>query len=100
LISRRHGADHASKCSPRVLPRLPILTCQIDRFIKPHYHHLAEEDTSIICLSVDVDVLDELTNERGVSAMPTFQFYKNNVKVHEMRGANLDGLKAAIKQYK
>ena len=68
--------------------------------MKPHFHQLAEEHTNIIFLSVDVDSLDELASQRGVTAMPTFQFYKNTVKVHEMRGANLDGLKSAITQYK
>jgi thiol-disulfide isomerase/thioredoxin len=67
--------------------------------MKPHFHRLAEENSKIIFVSVDVDDLDELASERGVTAMPTFQFYKNNVKVFEMRGAQLDGLKTALAQH-
>jgi thioredoxin 1 len=69
------------------------------RMIKPHFHRLAEENPNVIFLSVDVDALDDLASQCGINAMPTFQFYKNNVKQFEFQGASLDGLKSALAQH-
>lgn len=45
-----------------------------------------------------MDNVPDAAAEAGVSAMPTFQFYKNGVKIHEMKGANKEGLKTIVMQ--
>ena len=42
----------------------------------------------MIFAKIDVDDLDDVAAECGISAMPTFQLYSNCVKVQEMTGAD------------
>ena len=64
------------------------------------YEKLAEETNDVIFLSVDVDEVDDLTNEMGINAMPTFQFYKNNNRLSELKGADIEKLKELVQTYK
>ncbi len=48
----------------------------------------------MVFVKVDVDDLDDVAAECGISAMPTFQLYSNGVKVQEMTGADNDKLAA------
>ncbi|KAF9895528.1 Thioredoxin-like protein 1, partial [Lobosporangium transversale] len=48
---------------------------------------------------VDVDQQSEIAAEAGVSAMPTFQFFKANKKIAEFKGANAAQLESLIKQH-
>ena len=51
-------------------------------------------------VKVDVDENEEVAQECGVESMPTFQFYKSGLKVHEFSGASEDKIKGAIAQFK
>ncbi|XP_034412584.1 thioredoxin [Cyclopterus lumpus] len=50
------------------------------------------ENANVIFLKVDVDEADDISKECKISCMPTFQYYKNGVKVFEFSGANIDTL--------
>ena len=41
----------------------------------------------------------DVAEKCGISAMPTFQFYKNRVKIDELRGADPAALESKIKQH-
>ena len=49
-----------------------------------------------ILVKCDVDDNAETAEACEISCMPTFQFYKGGQKVHEIQGANFEGLKNAI----
>ena len=40
-----------------------------------------------------------VAEKQGISAMPTFQFFKNRAKIDELRGADPAALEAKIKQH-
>ncbi|KAM6959570.1 thioredoxin b [Tautogolabrus adspersus] len=46
------------------------------------------ENKNVIFLKVDVDEAEDVSSECKISCMPTFQFYKNGVKIDEFSGAN------------
>jgi len=68
--------------------------------IAPIFTKLAEEMPEVVFVKVDVDENEEVAQECGVESMPTFQFYKSGLKVHEFSGASEDKIKGAIAQFK
>jgi thioredoxin len=68
--------------------------------IAPVFTALAEENPEVCFVKVDVDENEEVAQECGVESMPTFQFYKSGLKVHEFSGASEDKIKGAIAQFK
>ena len=61
---------------------------------------MSEEMTDLVFTAVDVDDNEETASACGVSAMPTFMFYKNGNKVGEMMGASADKLRENIAKFK
>lgn len=64
--------------------------------IAPDFAALADEFKDVVFVKVDVDDNAETAQCCDVSAMPTFQFFKNKSKVNEMTGANKDKLRELV----
>ncbi|OTF76534.1 thioredoxin-like protein [Euroglyphus maynei] len=74
--------------------------CGPCRLIAPVLEKMAEENKDkLVVLKVDVDENEELTNEYGITSMPTFVLIKNEQKVHSFSGASEQKLREAIQQY-
>jgi len=69
--------------------------------IMPEIIKLADIKKEIVLfLKVDVDENEETSLHCGITCMPTFQFYKNNIKVHQIEGADISAIQNAIDLYK
>ncbi|KAF9354259.1 Thioredoxin-like protein 1 [Mortierella sp. AD094] len=67
--------------------------------IKPIFEKLSNQYRHVTFVKVDVDDFQEVAAVAGVTAMPTFQFFKANKKIAEMKGANAGQLETLIKQH-
>jgi thioredoxin 1 len=69
--------------------------------IMPELIKLADikKNENVLFLKVDVDDNEETSSHCGISCMPTFQFYKNNIKVHEIEGADISAIQTSIDRY-
>ena len=69
--------------------------------IKPVFEGLEVEfSDEVLFIKVDVDENNETASSCGVSAMPTFQYFKNGEKVDELIGASESELKSKIQKNK
>ena len=69
--------------------------------IAPKLAELSKQyEGSIKFCKVDVDILGDLAEEQGISAMPTFKIYKGGNEVESMCGANESGIKAMCDKHK
>ncbi|KAF4624656.1 hypothetical protein G7Y89_g13515 [Cudoniella acicularis] len=76
--------------------------CGPCKAISPAFEKLAKQhegSTSIIFAKVDVDKAKDVAQECGISAMPTFQFFKHGTKVDEVKGADVQQLNTKIGYY-
>ena len=73
--------------------------CGPCKAIAPDFERFAKlySKQAIFC-KVDVDKNKNLAKMQGIAAMPTFHFYKNKVKIAEMRGSNVQKLENLIVQ--
>lgn len=67
--------------------------CGPCKMIGPKFEEMSKTYTNIQFVKVDVDENDEVASAEGISAMPTFKFYKGGEKVDEMVGASEENLK-------
>eukprot|EP00217_Crustomastix_stigmatica_P014343 CAMPEP_0183794230 /NCGR_PEP_ID=MMETSP0803_2-20130417/3717_1 /TAXON_ID=195967 /ORGANISM="Crustomastix stigmata, Strain CCMP3273" /LENGTH=155 /DNA_ID=CAMNT_0026038629 /DNA_START=42 /DNA_END=507 /DNA_ORIENTATION=- len=74
--------------------------CGPCKMIGPFFETLAETYAGkIVFYKVDVDEAEDISQFAGISAMPTFQVYKNGAKEDEMVGASRDKLEELIQKH-
>ena len=88
---------HRAKLVSQVLVDFTASWCGPCKMIAPFFEELAGKYPGVVFVKVDVDDLDDVAAECGISAMPTFQLYSNGVKVQELTGADKDKLEALAK---
>jgi thioredoxin len=71
-----------------------VISPAFDKLAKQH-----ESSTSIIFAKVDVDKAKDVAQACGITAMPTFQFFKDGKKVDEVKGADPQQLTTKIGYY-
>eukprot|EP00029_Vermamoeba_vermiformis_P012747 TRINITY_DN770_c0_g1_i1.p2 TRINITY_DN770_c0_g1~~TRINITY_DN770_c0_g1_i1.p2 ORF type:complete len:106 (-),score=37.96 TRINITY_DN770_c0_g1_i1:113-430(-) len=70
--------------------------CGPCKMISPKFEEMSKKFTDIACFKVDVDEAEDVAAACGITAMPTFQFFKNGAKVAEFKGANAAKLEETI----
>lgn len=73
--------------------------CGPCRQIAPRFAELSTAYPKAVFLKIDVDQCPETAQAQGVTAMPTFIFYRNKVKIDLMRGADTAALEEKIKKW-
>jgi len=81
----------------------PHLTC-INRCgpcqrIAPFFEELSRRYPRAVFLKVDVDQCPETAASNGVTAMPTFIFFRSKAKIDRLQGGNPEALEAKVKQH-
>ena len=71
-----------------------VISPGFDRLAKQH-----EGSTSIIFAKVDVDKAKDVAQACGITAMPTFQFFKSGKKIDEVKGADVQQLNTKVGYY-
>lgn len=67
--------------------------------IAPILEELSVQHPKVVFLKVDVDQHGPAALEAGISAMPTFQFFKGEDKVVEFAGADAERLKESLRTH-
>ncbi|ESO90964.1 hypothetical protein LOTGIDRAFT_217500 [Lottia gigantea] len=67
--------------------------------IAPIFEEFSSRYPRAVFLKVDVDKCPETAQSQGVSAMPTFIFYRNKVKIDSLRGSDSASLEDKIKNW-
>ncbi|KAJ3186156.1 hypothetical protein HDU85_007595 [Gaertneriomyces sp. JEL0708] len=73
--------------------------CGPCQMMKPVFAELSTQFRHVVFAQVDVDNVQEVAQEAGVESMPTFQLFKANQKIAELKGANPTGLKSLIQEH-
>ncbi|KAJ5156278.1 hypothetical protein N7492_009081 [Penicillium capsulatum] len=68
--------------------------------ISPVFEALAEQTVGPKFYKVDVDAEEDIAQEVGIRAMPTFMVFKDWEKVGEVAGADPQKLTALVDQFK
>lgn len=80
---------YATWCGP-----CKVISPVFDKLAKPH-----ESSTSIIFAKCDVDKAKDVAQACNITAMPTFQFFRQGKKVDEVKGADPQQLTTKIGYY-
>ena len=104
MIELSNDYDFVSKLSDAGPERLVVVDffatwCGPCTMIAPFYKQLSVKYPAATFLKVDVDKCPGTAAANGVSAMPTFLFFRNRAVVDSLRGANKTELENKVKQH-
>jgi len=74
--------------------------CGPCKMVAPHMEEMSKNMDNVVFLKVDVDEVEDITEEYQVQAMPTFIFIKKGEKVDILTGANVEKLKDLVNTHK
>ncbi|KAF5699185.1 thioredoxin [Fusarium globosum] len=74
--------------------------CGPCRFISPVVEKFSESTESIYFIKVNVDEAEDVSQEYGIRAMPTFMLFKDGEKADEVVGADPSKLERLVNEYK
>ncbi|RPD64761.1 thioredoxin [Lentinus tigrinus ALCF2SS1-7] len=74
--------------------------CGPCKLISPIFEKLSEQTDAVDFYKVDVDEAQDIAQEVGVRAMPTFMAFKQGNKVKEVVGANPPALQGLVNEFK
>eukprot|EP00890_Picochlorum_soloecismus_P004240 jgi/Picsp_1/4817/NSC_02185-R1_thioredoxin h len=90
---------HASNAGKAIIVDFTASWCGPCRVIAPEFERLSTMYSTVIFLKVDVDNVEAVASECGISAMPTFQVFKDGKKIDEMVGASKEKLNDMVAKY-
>ncbi|XP_034841179.1 thioredoxin-like protein 1 [Maniola hyperantus] len=67
--------------------------------IAPIFEQLPAKFPRAVFLKVDVDRCAETASAQGISAMPTFLFFRNRTRIDRLQGADAASLESKVRQY-
>lgn len=73
--------------------------CGPCRQIAPFIEQLAQKYPNVTFIKVDSDK-SSISQERGITALPTFQFFVGGNQVDELKGANANGIESRVIKFK
>ncbi|GJD11767.1 Thioredoxin [Galdieria sulphuraria] len=73
--------------------------CGPCHFVAPFIDNFATKYPQVVFVKIDVDQASDVASSCGISAMPTFHFYKNSKKANELVGADPNTLENLIKKH-
>lgn len=88
-VATKEDFDSILQNHERVAVDFTATWCGPCKMIAPKFDKLAEKYSSIKFIKVDVDENSETAEAYGISAMPTFKFFKNGIEAErELVGAD------------
>lgn len=90
---------HRSASGKVIIVDFSAVWCGPCRIISPTFVELSKKHPDIIFLKVDVDEVQEVAEQCRISAMPTFQVWKDGRKVDELVGASKERLEALVAKH-
>lgn len=81
------------------LTHFMLIRCGPCQAAAPMYAALSSKYPNVIFLKVNTDKNREIAANAGVRALPTFMLFKNNTKLTEFSGADMQKLENLIMQY-
>jgi large subunit ribosomal protein L40e len=91
---------HAEAGGKLVVVDFTATWCGPCQRIAPFFAQLAEKYPDCVFVKVDVDENEDVAQECGVSAMPTFKAFKDGKQVDELVGASNEKLEALVTKNK
>jgi len=92
-------AELAGAGSKLVVVDFTASWCGPCKRIAPFYDELSAKYPNAVFLKVDVDQCQETAAGQGVTAMPTFMFFRNKTKLDKIQGADNKALEDMIKKH-